>query len=80
MSQIETLSQPQAFSMADEWFQFATADHFWMQSRHRLIVRNLGPYPDAVECRMLVLPYVPVLGAEALRRCFFARRDRTHSG
>jgi len=39
MSAIETLSQPQAVSMADEWFQFATADHFWMQWRHHLIVR-----------------------------------------
>jgi len=25
--------------MADEWFQFATADHFWMQWRHCLLVR-----------------------------------------
>ena len=39
MSQIEALSQPQVVSMADEWFQFATADHFWMQWRHRLLVR-----------------------------------------
>ena len=39
MSEIETLSQPQAVSMADEWFQFATADHFWMQWRHRLLLR-----------------------------------------
>jgi SAM-dependent methyltransferase len=41
MSEIETLSQPQTVSMADEWFQFATADHFWMQWRHRLLVRAL---------------------------------------
>ena len=27
--------------MADEWFQFATADHFWMQWRHCLLVRAL---------------------------------------
>lgn len=27
--------------MADEWFDFATADHFWMQWRHRLIIRAL---------------------------------------
>ena len=27
--------------MADEWFQFATADHFWMQWRHHLLVRAL---------------------------------------
>jgi SAM-dependent methyltransferase len=41
MNEIETLSQPQAVSMADEWFQFATADHFWMQWRHRLLIRAL---------------------------------------
>jgi 2-polyprenyl-3-methyl-5-hydroxy-6-metoxy-1,4-benzoquinol methylase len=27
--------------MADEWFRFATPDHFWMQWRHRLVVRAL---------------------------------------
>ena len=41
MSAIETLSPPQVVSMANEWFQFATADHFWMQWRHRLLVRAL---------------------------------------
>jgi len=39
MSAIETLSPPQVVSMANEWFQFATADHFWMQWRHQMIVR-----------------------------------------
>ena len=48
MSVIETLSQPQAVSMADEWFQFATADHFWMQWRHRLLVRALKRAGDRV--------------------------------
>ncbi len=42
MSAIETLSEPQAVSMADEWFQFATADHFWMQWRHCVLVRALS--------------------------------------
>ena len=41
MSQIETLSQPQAVSMADEWFEFANADHFWMQWRHRVLLRAI---------------------------------------
>jgi SAM-dependent methyltransferase len=41
MPVIETFSQPQQVSMADEWFEFATADHFWMQWRHRLLVRAL---------------------------------------
>jgi SAM-dependent methyltransferase len=53
MSQIETLSQPQAVSMADEWFQFATADHFWMQWRHKLLVQAIertgGPLRSALE-------------------------------
>lgn len=39
MKEIEVLSRPQTVSMAGEWFQFATADHFWMQWRHRLLVR-----------------------------------------
>src|SRR6266567_575131 len=41
MSNIEILSAPKAVSMADEWFEFATADHFWMQWRHRLLARAL---------------------------------------
>lgn len=41
MREIEVLSPSQTVSMADEWFQFATADHFWMQWRHRLLVRAL---------------------------------------
>ena len=39
MRELEVLSQPQVVAMADEWFQFATADHFWMQWRNRLLVR-----------------------------------------
>src|SRR5437764_6274057 len=39
MSSIETLSKPATVAMANEWFQFATTDHFWMQWRHRLIVQ-----------------------------------------
>lgn len=34
--------------MADEWFQFATADHFWMQWRHCLLVRALQCAKDDV--------------------------------
>jgi 2-polyprenyl-3-methyl-5-hydroxy-6-metoxy-1,4-benzoquinol methylase len=41
MSQIETLSEAQAVSMADEWFHFANADHFWMQWRHRVLLRTI---------------------------------------
>jgi SAM-dependent methyltransferase len=48
MSMIETFSKPQAVSMADEWFELATADHFWMQWRHRLLVRALKRAGDRV--------------------------------
>jgi SAM-dependent methyltransferase len=41
MSQIETISEPQAVSMADDWFQLATSDHFWMQWRHRILLRTI---------------------------------------
>ena len=27
--------------MADEWFEFANADHFWMQWRHRVLLRAI---------------------------------------
>jgi SAM-dependent methyltransferase len=48
MGVIETFSKPQAVSMANEWFEFATADHFWMQWRHRLLVRALKRAGDRV--------------------------------
>ncbi len=32
-SAIEILSDPAPFAMADDWYQYATADHFWMQWR-----------------------------------------------
>ncbi len=41
MSEIETLSQPKAVSMSDDWYQFATEDHFWMRWRHREILRAI---------------------------------------
>ena len=48
MTVIETFSKSQAVPMADEWFEFATADHFWMQWRHRLLVRALKRGRDRV--------------------------------
>jgi SAM-dependent methyltransferase len=41
MSAIEFLSPAADVSMADEWFEFANADHFWMQWRHRVLIREL---------------------------------------
>jgi SAM-dependent methyltransferase len=41
MSEIETLSEPKAIGMANDWFQFATEDHFWMQWRHLGVLRVL---------------------------------------
>jgi len=53
MSNIEILSHPKPVSMADEWFQLATPDHFWMQWRHQLLGRALkragGPIRRALE-------------------------------
>ena len=47
MSEIEWLSPATAVSMADEWFDHATADHFWMQWRHQVLLQQLqkAPYP-----------------------------------
>jgi SAM-dependent methyltransferase len=33
------LSEPYPVSMADEWFQFATKDHFWMKWRFEVVQR-----------------------------------------
>ncbi|MGH8092339.1 MAG: class I SAM-dependent methyltransferase [Chthoniobacterales bacterium] len=41
MNRIEVLSEPKAIGMADEWFQFVSAEHFWMQWRHVGILRAL---------------------------------------
>lgn len=35
MNEIENLSEPRTVAMADDWYQFATEDHFWMRWRHR---------------------------------------------
>jgi SAM-dependent methyltransferase len=39
MNSIEILSEPKAVNMADEWFEIATAEHFWMQWRHAVVLR-----------------------------------------
>jgi len=41
MSNLEFLSPATAVEMADEWFELATADHFWMQWRHRVLLQQL---------------------------------------
>ncbi len=41
MSEIEFLSPAMPVSMADEWFELATADHFWMQWRHQVLLQQL---------------------------------------
>ncbi len=41
MSNIIVLSSAEQVSMADEWFDIATADHFWMEWRFRVIEQNL---------------------------------------
>jgi SAM-dependent methyltransferase len=47
MSEIEFLSPATPVSMADEWFEFATPDHFWMQWRHRVLLKELKRIGDA---------------------------------
>jgi len=49
MNRIEQLSPVTGVSMADEWFEHATADHFWMQWRHELLVRQLTKIGHPIE-------------------------------
>lgn len=49
MNRIEQLSPVTAVSMADEWFEHATADHFWMQWRHEMLVRQLTRIGHPIE-------------------------------
>jgi 2-polyprenyl-3-methyl-5-hydroxy-6-metoxy-1,4-benzoquinol methylase len=42
MGEIEFLSPASSVSMADEWFQYARADHFWMRWRHRILLQQLN--------------------------------------
>src|SRR5256885_7301800 len=42
MSEIEFLSPPTSVSMADQWFDLATTDHFWIKWRHSVLPRQLN--------------------------------------
>jgi len=52
MSNVESFSEPKAVAMADEWFQLATADHFWMQWRHSMLARALKRAGGPVRCAL----------------------------
>jgi SAM-dependent methyltransferase len=39
MSEVIYLSKPASVHMADEWFEIATADHFWMKRRFEVLCR-----------------------------------------
>ena len=41
MNQLEFLSPAKAVSMADEWFEMANADHFWMRWRFAILRRQM---------------------------------------
>lgn len=41
-NKIEILSSPETVDMADDWYQFASLDHFWMKSRFRAIESRLA--------------------------------------
>ena len=49
MSEIEFLSPASSVSMADEWFEFATADHFWMRWRHRVLIQQLNRFDSTIK-------------------------------
>jgi 2-polyprenyl-3-methyl-5-hydroxy-6-metoxy-1,4-benzoquinol methylase len=40
MENLEYLSDSEAVSMSDDWFEFAQADHFWMQWRLKAILQQ----------------------------------------
>src|SRR5207253_9800461 len=42
MRKIEFLSPPSSVSMADEWSDLATTDHFWIKWRHSVLLRQLN--------------------------------------
>jgi SAM-dependent methyltransferase len=42
MRKVEFLSEPSSVSMADEWFELATKDHFWMKWRQAVLLRQLA--------------------------------------
>jgi SAM-dependent methyltransferase len=41
---IEYLSPPARVSMADQWFEVASIDHFWIRRRFRVLQRVAGEY------------------------------------
>ena len=41
--QIQYLSQPEAVSMGDAWFELATIDHFWIKRRFS-VMQKLAPF------------------------------------
>lgn len=41
-SNIEIISTPQKVDMADDWYQYATADNFWIQGRYNAVIHHLS--------------------------------------
>lgn len=48
MGKVEFLSEPSSVSMADEWFEFASAEHFWMRWRHRILLQRLNRLDQSI--------------------------------
>lgn len=44
---ISYISKPKAVAMADEWFQFATTDHFWVKWRFEALLKFQNLLPQA---------------------------------
>jgi SAM-dependent methyltransferase len=40
--EVEIISQPEKVDMADDWYQYAQLDHFWIKSRFRAICTHLA--------------------------------------
>ena len=45
-NRIQIISEPGEIKMADEWFDVATSDHFWIRKRFEVIKRILGTHLD----------------------------------
>jgi len=44
-SEIEVISPSRVVSMGDDWFEFATPEHFWMAWRFGVLLQNRGLLP-----------------------------------
>src|SRR5258708_28002737 len=53
MNPIRNISRSEGVSMADEWFEFATLDHFWIVWRFNVIKQVLLKLPSRLGVKFL---------------------------